>query len=65
MNQSPSSHRRKFLQFLGLGGASAAAARIGSTAPSSALPAHGKNEESRQGYRVTQHIEKFYKSARM
>ena len=62
MKTAKTTNRRKFLLAAGLGGAGAAAAVI--TATQKAKPAAGESAPlgEASGYRVTDHIEKYYKT---
>lgn len=65
MKTSKTTNRRNFLIAAGLGGAGAAAAVA--TATQKAKPASGEAPavDKASGYRVTAHIEKYYKTTKV
>jgi hypothetical protein len=65
MKTAKTTNRRKFLLAAGLGGAGAAAAVV--TATTRAKPAAGQAPalDQASGYRVTEHIEKYYKTTKV
>ena len=65
MKTAKTTNRRKFLLAAGLGGAGAAVAVI--TATRNAKPAAGESAPPGEasGYRVTAHIEKYYKTTKV
>jgi len=65
MKTAKTTNRRKFLLAAGLGGAGAAAAVV--TATTRAKPAAGQAPalDPASGYRVTEHIEKYYKTTKV
>ena len=65
MKTAKSTNRRNFLIAAGLGGAGAAAAVV--TAAQKAKPASGEaaTVDKASGYRVTAHIEKYYKTTKV
>ena len=65
MKTAKTTNRRKFLLAAGLGGAGAAAAVV--TATTKAKPAAGDvpSVDKATGYRLTEHIEKYYKTTKV
>ena len=64
MKTAKTTNRRKFLLAAGLGGAGAAAAVV--TATTRAKPAgEAPALDQASGYRVTEHIEKYYKTTKV
>ena len=59
----PDEKRRRFLLSLGAGGAGAAAAGVAAAAGTVA-PAATKPESKQSGYRETQHVRDYYRSAK-
>lgn len=56
--------RRTFLVTLGAGGAAAAAAVV-ATRPAPAMVAKDGDKRSTQGYHVTEHVNNYYRSAKV
>ena len=65
MKTAKTTNRRKFLLAAGLGGAGAAAAIVGSTSRTQAGKGEAPALEQVSGYRVTEHIEKYYKTTKV
>jgi nitrous oxide reductase len=56
--------RRNFLLTVGAGGAVTAAAIVGKNAATSAAPA-GKDKRATSGYKVSEHIENYYRTTKV
>lgn len=56
--------RRNFLVTMGAGGAAAAAAVV-ATRPAVPDAAQAQDKRSTQGYRVTEHVNNYYRSAKV
>jgi len=60
--------RRRFLATLGLGGAGAAAAALAARSPATLQPTGQQPSEEKpqsRGYKVTDHVRKYYRTARV
>ena len=62
MKTAKTTNRRNFLLAAGLGGAGAAAALVTAKPKTEAAPGAEPALEKASGYRVTEHIEKYYKT---
>ena len=65
MKTAKTTNRRKFLLAAGLGGAGAAAAVVTATSRAPAQPGAEPAVDKVNGYRVTDHIEKYYKTTKV
>ncbi len=57
--------RRKFLISIGAGGAATAAAVVAAVAPEPEVPAANNGKPAKSGYQVSEHINKYYRTARV
>lgn len=64
MSSKTDTGRRKFMVTLGLGGAAAAAAVVAGKG-SDGKKADGGAQDEGKGYRLTQHIREYYRTARV
>jgi len=62
MKTAKMTNRRKFLLAAGMGGAGAAAAVVTATSKTRAVPGATPAPEQGSGYRVSEHILKYYKT---
>ena len=62
MKTAKTTNRRKFLMAAGLGGAGAAAALVTAKSKTEAAPGAAPAVDKASGYRLTEHIEKYYKT---
>jgi hypothetical protein len=62
MKTAKTTNRRNFLLAAGLGGAGAAAAVVTATSKTKALPGTAPDADKASGYRVSEHILKYYKT---
>ncbi len=60
-----SSSRRGFLISVGAGSVVAAAAAVSAVAPETGSQANKNDQRSRRGYRVSEHINKYYRTTRV
>ncbi len=60
-----SSSRRGFLISVGTGGVAAAAAVVSAVAPETRSEANNNDQHSKRGYRVSEHINKYYRTTRI
>jgi hypothetical protein len=65
MKTAKTTNRRKFLLAAGLGGAGAAAALVTATSRTQGAPGEAPAVDQASGYRVTDHIEKYYKTTKV
>jgi hypothetical protein len=65
MKTAKTSNRRKFLLAAGLGGAGAAAALVSATSKTPAAQGEVPAVDKTSGYRLTAHIEKYYKTTKV
>ena len=65
MKTAKMTHRRKFLLAAGLGGAAAAGALATATSKNTAAKGVVPAVDTASGYRVTEHIEKYYKTTKV
>ena len=65
MKTARMTNRRKFLLAAGLGGAGAAAALVTATPKTQANPGDAPAVDKASGYRLTDHIEKYYKTTKV
>ena len=65
MKTAKTANRRKFLFAAGLGGVGAAAAVVTATSKTKAAPGSAPAVDKASGYRVTEHIEKYYKTTKV
>lgn len=57
--------RRRFLISIGAGGAATAAAVIAAVTPEPVVSATGSAKPARNGYQVSEHINKYYRTTRV
>jgi hypothetical protein len=62
MKTAKTTNRRNFLLAAGLGGAGAAAAVVTATTKAKTAPGAEPAVDKASGYRVTEHIQKYYKT---
>ena len=62
MKTAKTTNRRNFLLAAGLGGAGAAAAVVTATTKAKPAPGAEPAADKASGYRVTEHIQKYYKT---
>jgi hypothetical protein len=62
MKKAKTTNRRDFLLAAGLGGVGAAAAVVTATTQKQAAPGAAPTVDKASGYRMTEHIEKYYKT---
>lgn len=62
--KKPILSRRNFLLTVGAGGAAATAAIVGKNAPGAAAPA-GRDKRATSGYKVSAHIENYYRTTKI
>jgi hypothetical protein len=62
MKTAKTTNRRNFLLAAGLGGAGAAAALVTAQSKTEAAPGAQPAKDKASGYRLTEHIEKYYKT---
>ncbi|UCH49155.1 MAG: formate dehydrogenase [Betaproteobacteria bacterium] len=60
-----SSSRRGFLISVGTGSVAAAAAAVSAVAPETVSEADQNDQRSKRGYRVSEHINKYYRTTRV
>ncbi len=60
-----SSSRRGFLISVGTGGVAAAATVVSAVAPEARSEANKNDQHSKRGYRVSEHINKYYRTTRI
>ena len=60
-----SSTRRGFLISVGTGGVAAAAAVVSAVAPETSSQAETNDQRRKRGYRVSEHINKYYRTTRV
>ena len=65
MKTAKTIQRRKFLLAAGLGGAGAAAALAAATSKTPAAKGEAPAVDKASGYRLTAHIEKYYKTTKV
>jgi hypothetical protein len=65
MKRARTTNRRNFLLAAGLGGAGAAAAVVTATSKPKAAPGSEPAVDKASGYRLTEHIEKYYKTTKV
>jgi hypothetical protein len=65
MKKAPTTNRRKFLLAAGLGGAGAAAALVTNPSKTPAIRGEAPAVDTASGYRLTAHIEKYYKTTKV
>jgi hypothetical protein len=65
MKSAKTTNRRKFLLAAGLGGAGAAAALVAATPKTQGGQGEAPAVDQPSGYRVTDHIEKYYKTTKV
>ena len=65
MKTAKTTNRRKFLLAAGLGGAGAAAAVVTATTKAKPAASGVPAVDQATGYRVTEHIEKYYKTTKV
>jgi len=65
MKTARMTNRRKFLLAAGLGGAGAAAALVTATTKTQGNQGEAPAVDKASGYRVTEHIEKYYKTTKV
>ena len=65
MKTAKTTNRRNFLVAAGLGGVGAAAAVATATSKPKAAPGSGAAPDKPSGYRLTEHIEKYYKTTKV
>ncbi len=65
MKTAKTTNRRKFLVAAGLGAGAAAAAVVTGTSKTKAAPGAVPAVDKASGYRLTEHIEKYYKTTKV
>ncbi len=65
MKTAKATNRRKFLVAAGLGGVGAAAAVVTANSTKKAVPGRAPAVGEASGYRLTEHIEKYYKTTKV
>jgi hypothetical protein len=65
MKTAKTTNRRKFLAAASLGGVGAAAAVVTARSAKKAVPGAAPAADPATGYRLTEHIEKYYKTTKV
>lgn len=65
MDTKPRLSRRNFLYAAGAGGAAAVSAIAGRVVPQQPAPSDGAKKRSAAGYRVSEHVRNYYRTAKV